>query len=150
MHLDLIVGLPFEDFNSFGKSFDDVFNLRPDVLQLGFLKLLRGTKIRSEEEKYGYRYNSKPPYEVLKNDFISYEDVLLLKGIEEVLNGTTTAVFLRVQWNICLKNIIHRLKCLKICGCFTTETDTIKSDNREILCMKYCRIFVMMNCFAIF
>ncbi len=84
MHLDLIVGLPFEDFNSFGKSFDDVFNLRPDVLQLGFLKLLRGTKIRSEEEKYGYRYNSKPPYEVLKNDFISYEDVLLLKGIEEV------------------------------------------------------------------
>ena len=61
-----------------------MFNLRPDVLQLGFLKLLRGTKIRSEEEKYGYRYNSKPPYEVLKNDFISYEDVLLLKRIEEV------------------------------------------------------------------
>ena len=84
MHLDLIAGLPFEDFNSFGTSFDDVFNLRPDVLQLGFLKLLRGTKIRSEEEKYGYRYNSKPPYEVLKNDFLSYEDVLLLKGIEEV------------------------------------------------------------------
>ena len=84
MHLDLIAGLPFEDFNSFGTSFDDVFNLRPDVLQLGFLKLLRGTEIRSEEEKYGYRYNSKPPYEVLKNDFLSYEDVLLLKGIEEV------------------------------------------------------------------
>ena len=49
------------------------------------------------------------------------------------MNGTTTAVFFKVQWNICLKNIIHRLKCLKICGCFTTETDTIKSDNREIL-----------------
>ncbi len=57
------------------------------------------------------------------------------------MNGIITAVFLRGQWNICLKNIIHRLKCLKNCGCFTTETDTIKSDNREIFCMKYCRIF---------
>ena len=56
-----------------------------------------------KKKKYGYRYNSKPPYEVLKNDFLSYEDVLLLKGIEEVLNGIITAVFLRVQWNICLK-----------------------------------------------
>ena len=84
MHLDLIAGLPFEDIASFKKSFDDVFKLRPHVLQLGFLKLLRGTRIRSEEEKYGYRYNSKPPYEVLKNDFISYDDILLLKGIEEI------------------------------------------------------------------
>lgn len=84
MHLDLIAGLPFEDISSFKKSFDDVFALRPDVLQLGFLKLLRGTKIRNEEEKYGYKYNSKPPYEILKNDFISYDDILLLKGIEEV------------------------------------------------------------------
>ena len=80
MHLVLLVWLPYEDFNSFGNSFYDVFNLRLDIIQLGFLKHLRGTKIRSEEEKYGYRYNSKPPYEVLKNDFISYEDVLLLRG----------------------------------------------------------------------
>lgn len=84
MHLDLIAGLPFEDIESFKKSFDDVFALRPHVLQLGFLKLLRGTKIRGEEDKYGYKYNSKPPYEILKNDFISYDDILLLKGIEEI------------------------------------------------------------------
>jgi radical SAM superfamily enzyme YgiQ (UPF0313 family) len=84
MHLDLIAGLPYEDIASFQKSFDDVFALRPDVLQLGFLKLLRGTKIRAEQEKYGYRYNSKPPYEILQNDFVSYDDILLLKGIEEV------------------------------------------------------------------
>lgn len=84
MHLDLIAGLPYEDIASFQKSFDDVFALRPHVLQLGFLKLLRGTKIRREEEKYGYKYSSKPPYEVLKNDFMSYDDILLLKGIEEI------------------------------------------------------------------
>ena len=84
MHLDLIAGLPFEDIATFKKSFDDVFALRPDVLQLGFLKLLRGTKIRNEETKYGYRYAEKPPYEVLCNDFMSYDDILLLKGVEEV------------------------------------------------------------------
>lgn len=84
IHLDLIVGLPNEDINSFKKSFDDVFALRPDALQLGFLKLLRGTKIRDEEEKYGYKYCSKPTYEVLGNDFMSYDDILLLKGVEEV------------------------------------------------------------------
>ncbi len=84
MHLDLIAGLPYEDLNSFKKSFDDVFNLRPHVLQLGFLKLLRGTKIRSEEEKYNYKYSSKPPYEIMSNSFMSYDDILLLKGVEEV------------------------------------------------------------------
>lgn len=84
MHLDLIAGLPYEDLDSFKHSFDDVFTLRPDVLQLGFLKLLRGTKIRDEEEKYGYKYTEKPPYEILCNEFISFDDLLLLKGVEEV------------------------------------------------------------------
>jgi radical SAM superfamily enzyme YgiQ (UPF0313 family) len=84
MHLDLIAGLPYEDLDSFKHSFDDVFNLRPDVLQLGFLKLLRGTKIRDEEEKYSYKYTEKPPYEILCNEFISFDDLLLLKGVEEV------------------------------------------------------------------
>lgn len=84
MHLDLIAGLPFEDINTFKKSFDDVYRLGSDVLQLGFLKLLRGTKIRNEENKYGYVYNPKPPYEILKNDFMFYDDILLLKGIEEI------------------------------------------------------------------
>ena len=83
-HLDLIAGLPYEDISSFRCSFDEVFALKPDVLQLGFLKLLRGTKIRSEEEKFHYRYTQKPPYEILCNDFMSFDDILLLKGIEDV------------------------------------------------------------------
>lgn len=86
LSMDLIAGLPFEDLSSFKKSFDDVFSLHPDVLQLGFLKLLRGTKLRAEEDKYGYKFRSRPPYEVLKNDFMSYEDILLLKGAEEMLD----------------------------------------------------------------
>lgn len=85
MHLDLIAGLPYEDINSFKKSFNDVFALGADVIQLGFLKLLRGTKIRGEEEKYGYKYTSRPPYEILENDFVSYEDILLLKKVEDML-----------------------------------------------------------------
>ena len=83
-HLDLIAGLPYEGYESFKKSFNDVFVLEPDALQLGFLKLLKGTKISAEKEKYHYKNTSCPPYEVLENDFISYSDILRLKNIEEV------------------------------------------------------------------
>lgn len=96
MHLDLIAGLPYEDINSFKKSFDDVFALDADVMQLGFLKLLRGTKIRGEEEKYGYKYTSRPPYEILENDFLSYDDILLLKKVEDVFERYyNSGVFMR-------------------------------------------------------
>lgn len=87
MHLDLIAGLPYEDLGSFKKSFNDVMALRPDVLQLGFLKLLRGTKLRDDAERHGYRFTEYPPYEVLGNDYISYEELLKLKRIERVLES---------------------------------------------------------------
>jgi len=83
-HLDLIAGLPGEDITSFGKSFDDVFALRPDMFQLGFLKLIKGTGIRDREEEYGYTYTYEPPYEVLSNRWISFSQMLRLKLIEEV------------------------------------------------------------------
>lgn len=86
IHLDLIAGLPYEDLKSFRNSFDEVFALKPDVLQLGFLKLLRGTKIRSEENLFGYKYTDNPPYEILSNNFLSFDDILLLKGIEDVFD----------------------------------------------------------------
>jgi len=85
MHLDLIAGLPYEDYESFKNSFNDVFALRPDMLQLGFLKLLKGTKIRNEAAKYGYVFNLKPPYEVISNDFISYDELLKLKDVCEIV-----------------------------------------------------------------
>lgn len=84
-HLDLIAGLPHEDYNSFKKSFDDVYNLEPDKLQLGFLKLLKGSDIRLKQKEYGYKFIDKPPYEILENDYISYSEMLKLKAIEELV-----------------------------------------------------------------
>lgn len=84
-HLDLIAGLPFEDYESFGKSFDDVYALQPEQLQLGFLKVLKGSYMEENKERYELVYKSKPPYEVLSTKWLSYEDVLKLKGIEEMV-----------------------------------------------------------------
>ena len=86
IHLDLIAGLPYEDLNSFKKSFDDVIKLKPHMLQLGFLKLLKGSKIRTEEEKHGFVYHDFPPYEVISNNFVSYDDILELKRVEFALD----------------------------------------------------------------
>ena len=85
VHLDLIAGLPFEDLESFKKSFNSVYVMRPHQLQLGFLKLLKGSKIRNEARKHGFTYRNYAPYEVLSNNYVSYEDILLLKDVEEVL-----------------------------------------------------------------
>ena len=84
-HLDLIAGLPFEDYESFGHSFDDVFSLKPDQLQLGFLKVLKGSFMYDHKDEYDLVYSSEPPYEVLKTKWISYEDILKLKGIEDAV-----------------------------------------------------------------
>ncbi len=86
LHLDLIAGLPEEDYLSFKKSFDEVYDLNPHVLQLGFLKLLKGSAIRDQADKYSYKYTSLPPYEVLENQFISYNELLKLKDIEDLLD----------------------------------------------------------------
>ncbi|MDI3256354.1 MAG: DUF4080 domain-containing protein, partial [Kyrpidia sp.] len=82
-HLDLIAGLPREDYASFRKTFNDVYALQPDELQLGFLKMLRGTGLRARAAEFGYVYMDEPPYEVLTNDVLPYEDVRRLKRVED-------------------------------------------------------------------
>lgn len=84
-HLDLIAGLPYEDLSSFRKSFDDVYSLHPEQLQLGFLKVLKGSYMEEQKEQYGLAYKSKPPYEVLYTNWLSYEDVLQLKMVENMV-----------------------------------------------------------------
>ncbi|MCH5344466.1 MAG: B12-binding domain-containing radical SAM protein [Acetatifactor sp.] len=84
-HLDLIAGLPYEDYGSFGHSFDRVYRMRPDQLQLGFLKVLKGSVMREQAAEYGICYLDRPPYEVLYTKWLSYEDVLRLKRIEEMV-----------------------------------------------------------------
>ncbi len=84
-HLDLIAGLPYEDYASFGKSFDDVYALRPDQLQLGFLKVLKGSDMAEEAQKYDITYHDLPPYEVTSTRWLSFDDILSLKQIEEMV-----------------------------------------------------------------
>ncbi|WP_019421570.1 B12-binding domain-containing radical SAM protein [Paenibacillus sp. OSY-SE] len=84
-HLDLIAGLPLEDYDTFRKTFNDVFELRPEELQLGFLKMLRGTGLRLDADKYGYVYMDHAPYEMLGNEVLPFEDVVRLKRLEDVL-----------------------------------------------------------------
>lgn len=84
-HLDLIAGLPYEDVESFARSFDEVYRLRPEQLQLGFLKVLKGSYMAEKQSDYGLVHKSEPPYEVLYTKWLSYADVILLKGIEEMV-----------------------------------------------------------------
>lgn len=84
-HLDLIAGLPYEDYETFAKSFDEVYQMKPEQLQLGFLKVLKGSLMCEKAEEYGINYTSKPPYEVLYSKWLPYEDVLRLKKIEEMV-----------------------------------------------------------------
>lgn len=84
-HLDLIAGLPEEDYGSFKKTFNEVFALRPEELQLGFLKMLRGTGIRQEAEKYGYLFMDHPPYEILGNRVLPFTDLVRIKRAEDIL-----------------------------------------------------------------
>ncbi|WLR57861.1 B12-binding domain-containing radical SAM protein [Guptibacillus hwajinpoensis] len=84
-HLDLIAGLPEEDYASFRRTFNDVFSFRPEELQLGFLKMLRGTGVRLSAEKHGYLYMDHAPYEILGNNVLSFDDVIRIKQVEDVL-----------------------------------------------------------------
>ncbi len=85
IHVDLIAGLPFEDYGSFGRSFNRVYALRADHMQLGFLKLLKGTKIRGQEEEYEFCFREKAPYEIISNKYISAVEMMQLKMVETVL-----------------------------------------------------------------
>ncbi|KOO49472.1 B12-binding domain-containing radical SAM protein [Viridibacillus arvi] len=84
-HLDLIAGLPEEDYASFRQTFNDVFAMRPEELQLGFLKLLRGTGLRLQAKEYGYEYVDMAPYEIFANNLLTFDDILRIKQAEDVL-----------------------------------------------------------------
>lgn len=85
VHLDLIAGLPYEDYESFRESFNEVYTMGPEQLQLGFLKVLKGSYMHEKAKDYGLVYLENPPYEVLYTNWISYEDIRRLKKIEEMV-----------------------------------------------------------------
>ena len=84
-HLDLIAGLPYEGYQRFAQSFRDIYALKPNQLQLGFLKVLKGAYIYQHRQEYGLIYSSRPPYEVLQTKWLSYEELLRIKLVEEML-----------------------------------------------------------------
>ena len=86
LHLDLISGLPYEDFPAFGESVDKAIALRPHMLQLGFLKLLHGSRLRAQCAEFGIEHSDDPPYEILKNKWLSFDELCRLKRCEEALD----------------------------------------------------------------
>jgi anaerobic magnesium-protoporphyrin IX monomethyl ester cyclase len=84
-HLDLIAGLPEENYDSFKKTFNDVFAMRPEELQLGFLKMLRGTGVRLRAKEQNYIYMDHSPYEILGNNVLPFSDIIRIKQVEDVL-----------------------------------------------------------------
>lgn len=105
-HLDLIAGLPHEDYESFGRSFNDVYALQPEQLQLGFLKVLKGSEMEQKREEYGLACQDGPPYEVLYTRWLPFEDVIRLKGIEEM----TEAYYNSGQFVYTLKELVGEFK----------------------------------------
>lgn len=85
VHVDLIAGLPYEDLASFRHSFNEVYNLHANELQLGFLKVLKGSPMEQEAENYEIKYSKEPPYEVLSTKWLSFGDIIELKAVEEMM-----------------------------------------------------------------
>lgn len=84
-HLDLIAGLPYEDYDTFVKSFDEIYELKPEQLQLGFLKVLSGSHMAEAAQSYGLIYSDAPPYEVMSTRWLSYDKILDIKLAEHML-----------------------------------------------------------------
>ena len=107
VHMDLIIGLPHEDYERFGQSFDDLFSLQPHALQLGFLKLLRGSGV-SRMDAYDYRYDPKAPYEVLATHVLPYENIRFLKHFEDVFERFYNSERLRRTFTYVGQAILQR------------------------------------------
>lgn len=105
VHIDLIAGLPNEDYKSFKKSFNDCFKLYANMLQLGFLKVLKGTEIYKEIDRWGIKFSSLQPYEVLKTNSISYFELRELKKVEEVLEKYWNSNLYYYSMKMMLKNV---------------------------------------------
>lgn len=104
-HLDLIAGLPLENLERFAKSFDDVFCLYPKELQLGFLKLLRGTSLRQDYQKYGYVFDEKAPYELISSNDLSKEDIENIHLAEDMLQKYWNSGRMPITMNKVLRQV---------------------------------------------
>lgn len=105
VHLDLIAGLPYEDYETFRKSFDGIYRLNAEKIQLGFLKVLKGTKIYTDIKKHEIKYRNVSPYEVICTKYISVHELLKLKNIEELTEKYYNEKYFEKSLDYILKNI---------------------------------------------
>ncbi len=141
-HLDLIAGLPGENFKSFKKSFNDLYTIEPDEIQLGFLKILKGAPMKDEADKWGIVYSNYTPYEVLKTKDISYDEIILLKRVEEMVDKYYNSQ----KFKTILKYFIHKFKTvfdfyLRL-GTFFYDKGYL---SRSISSVDYYKIFLEFN-----
>lgn len=105
MHLDLIAGLPFENYESFKKSFDGIHQLNVEKIQLGFLKVLKGTKIYFDKDKHDIKYRKIAPYEIICTKYINIKDILKLKKIEELVDKYYNEKYFEKAMEYIMKNL---------------------------------------------
>lgn len=105
LHLDLIAGLPYEDYPSFMNTFNEVLSLRPKELQLGFLKLLRGTKLYEEKDKYGYEFNGSAPYDIICNNFLTKEEINIIHIAEDAFERFYNKDYYKTSINYVLDHL---------------------------------------------
>lgn len=104
LHLDLIAGLPYEDYTSFEKTFNDVVTLKPKELQLGFLKLLHGTSLKNEAHKYNYKWNNNAPYDIICNDYMSESDIKEIHITEDAFEAYYNNDYMKNALNFIIDN----------------------------------------------
>ena len=118
LHLDLIAGLPFEDYDRFKKSFDDVFAFKAKELQLGFLKLLRGTSLRVNADDFGYIYEENAPYEMIESHWIKQEDIQKIHLAEDMLEKYWNSQKFPTSMPLIMKNQTSPFDFFYDLGCF--------------------------------
>ncbi|MEG0872853.1 MAG: DUF4080 domain-containing protein [Clostridia bacterium] len=99
LHTDLIIGLPYENLDIFKSSFNELYKVNSHEIQLGFLKFLKGTTLYENKDKYNYIYNAYPPYEILQNSFLSYNDVRFLKQFEIIFDSIYNTHYYNISIN---------------------------------------------------
>jgi len=146
-HLDLIAGLPYEDYATFAKSFDEIYELKPNQLQLGFLKVLKGSYMFEHAAEYGMVYHDTAPYEVMQTKWLSYEDVLKIKQVEEMLEIYYNSGQFEVTMKLLEVLFVSPFYMFQAFGAFYEEKGYLAMSHSRI---RRCEILLefVENCFA--
>jgi radical SAM superfamily enzyme YgiQ (UPF0313 family) len=141
-HLDLIAGLPGENLVSFRRSFNELYSIKPDEIQLGFLKVLKGSPMKEEIDKWGIIHSPYAPYEVIKTNDISYHELILLKKVEEMVDKYyNSGKFISILKYFILK-FITPFEFYSSLGLFFNRKGYF---NRSLSSPEYYRVFLEFN-----